>query len=66
MKSMALTVAGVVMLAAGILFALQGAGIVHWPAESSMLGERAWIENGIVLALIGVAGLLAAHRIRQR
>ena len=43
------------MLAFGTLFALQGAGVVHWPRESFMLDQRDWVENGIVVAMIGVA-----------
>lgn len=65
MKSLALALAGALILAAGILFALQGADIVHWPAESSMLGHRDWIEKGIALAMIGLAALFAARRIRK-
>jgi hypothetical protein len=56
---------GVLVTAAGVLFALQGAGIVHWPAESFMVGTRDWIEYGIVIAMIGVGLMLAARRMRQ-
>jgi hypothetical protein len=58
-----LVLAGGALIAFGSLFALQGAGIVHWPAESFMLGKSDWIEYGIVVALIGVALALSALRI---
>lgn len=36
----ALTLLGVLLILAGGLWALQGAGIVMWPAESFMLERR--------------------------
>jgi len=64
MKSAIITVIGVIVLAAGLLFALQGADVVHWPAESFMLGKRDWIERGIVVILMGLALILTGRRIR--
>ena len=52
-----------IVTAPGMLFALQGAGIVRWPAESFMIGTRDWIEYGIVIMLIGVGLMLAARKI---
>ena len=56
-----LYVFGTVLVAAGGLFILQGAGVVHWPPNSFMLGVRQWIENGIVIVLAGAAMLAAAR-----
>ena len=56
-----LYVFGTVLVAAGGLFILQGANLVHWPANSFMLGVRQWIENGIVIAMFGAAALVAAR-----
>jgi hypothetical protein len=56
-----LYVFGTVLVASGGLFILQGADIVHWPANSFMLGVRQWIENGIVIVLAGAAMLAAAR-----
>ena len=64
MKVVLLAIIGLVLLALGTLFALQGAGIVHWPAGSSMLDHREWIERGILVAMFGVAALFGARRIR--
>jgi hypothetical protein len=58
-------VLGVLVTAAGVLFALQGAGIVRWPAQSFMVGTNDWIEYGIVIAMIGVGLMVAARRMRQ-
>jgi hypothetical protein len=58
-----LSIAGLVLTAMGALFALQGSGFVRWPAESFMIGQRAWIEYGVVILLVGIAMLFAARRI---
>ena len=38
-----LQILGVALILAGGLWALQGAGIVMWPAESFMLAQREWV-----------------------
>ena len=65
MKAAAILMLGILILAAGVPFTLQGAGLVHWPRESFMLDNRDWVERGIVVALIGLALILTAWRIRQ-
>lgn len=65
MKSRVVLALGMIVTAAGLLFALQGSGAVHWPASSFMLGDRSWIEYGIVIMLMGIALVLTARRIRQ-
>lgn len=61
----ALTVLGVLMILAGTLWALQGAGLVMWPASSFMLQQQSWVTYGIATALAGVM-LLALGRRRRR
>jgi hypothetical protein len=65
MKPAIILLVGTVVLAFGLLFTLQGAGIVHWPRESFMLDQRDWVERGIVVMLIGLALMLTAWRIRK-
>ena len=65
MKSTLVLILGVLVFAGGTLFALQGSGVVHWPAESFMLDQRDWVEKGIVVAMIGAALMLTAWRIRK-
>lgn len=55
---------GVVLVLMGGLWALQGLGIVMWPAESFMLAQRQWAIYGAVVAAIGLA-LIAACRRRR-
>ncbi len=66
MKAAAILLIGIVILAFGVLFTLQGAGVVQWPPESFMINQRDWIERGVVVALIGLALILTAWRIRQK
>ena len=46
---------GVALVLSGGLWALQGLGLVMWPAESFMLADRSWALYG---GLTGVVGLL--------
>jgi hypothetical protein len=59
-----LTLLGAVLIVFGLFFALQGADIIHWPLQSTMLGRGTWIRNGLVIAAIGAATILGARRIR--
>ena len=65
MKPAAILVLGLIVLAFGTLFTLQGVGVVHWPRESFMIDQRVWVERGLVVALIGLALILTAWRIRR-
>ena len=57
----ALVPLGVLVAAFGVLFLLQGAGIVRWPAESFMLGRRVWVIWGAIIAAIGAALIVAGR-----
>lgn len=45
---------GVALMLSGGLWALQGLGLVMWPAESFMLAERQWALYGAITFLIGL------------
>ncbi len=57
-----LTIIGASFLAMGILWALQGAGIVRWPAQSFMISQSQWIYYGAGTALVGLVILIVARR----
>jgi hypothetical protein len=57
-----LTILGVLAVAMGVLWILQGTGYVHWPASSFMLDVRPWAWRGAALAAVGVALLWYARR----
>ena len=48
-----MVVIGVAALLAGLLFTLQGLGIVHWPRSSFMIEDRSWAVRGGVLRVGG-------------
>lgn len=47
-------VLGVALVLSGGLWALQGLGLVMWPAESFMLAQREWAIYGAVTVVVGV------------
>lgn len=57
-----LTVLGLLLIAAGGLWALQGSGVVMWPAESFMLRQKSWVTYGLVTAFVGVFMVALARR----
>jgi drug/metabolite transporter superfamily protein YnfA len=61
-----LSVAGIVMLAFGGLFLLQGMGVIRWPADSFMIDSRVWILRGSGIAVAGALLLILAQRRRRR
>lgn len=58
----ALIIVGSVLFLMGIFFALQGAGIIMWPADSFMLADGSWVGKGLVIALAGAAVILIGRR----
>jgi hypothetical protein len=56
------TIIGAALLAMGVLWACQGAGVIRWPAESFMIDARPWIYYGAVTALLGLVVLVLARR----
>lgn len=58
----ALRVAGVVLVALGLLFAAQGSGVLPYPAESAMVGRSPWVWRGLALAAAGAAAVWAGRR----
>jgi hypothetical protein len=62
---MMLRAAGMFLIAMGIIWALQGAGLLAWPANSFMLGQDHWVLRGLATAANGRA-LLGLVHYRQR
>lgn len=50
----------------GILWSLQGLGILMWPPQSFMLAQREWGLYGAITAGLGVVILLLTSRIGPR
>lgn len=56
---------GLAIAAFGVLFLLQGLGIVHWPRSSFMLDQRVWVVRGAAIAVAGLLIVLAGRRLRR-
>jgi uncharacterized protein (TIGR03382 family) len=56
MRALALMaqILGVALVLSGGLWALQGLGLVMWPAESFMLAQREWALYGAITVVVGV------------
>ena len=52
MRQNILIFAGILGLIFGLLFMLQGLGIIRWPPSSTMIDQHVWVVRGGVLALI--------------
>jgi hypothetical protein len=61
MKSL-LTLIGLLMLAAGVLFMGQGSGYIPWPAESFMISQTRWVYYGGVIAIVGLVLVILGRR----
>ena len=59
---LAFRIAGLLAVAFGTLFFLQGLDVVHWPASSFMLAKTIWCLWGGLIALAGVAMVWATRR----
>lgn len=60
----ALICLGIVLELFGLLFLLQGAGVVRWPASSFMIDQSIWIWAGGAMILAGSALYFLALRRR--
>jgi hypothetical protein len=60
-----LLVIGVAATLTGLLWIGQGLGYIHWPRSSFMLDQRPWADRGAGLAVIGLALILVARRLRR-
>jgi len=49
-----LTILGVILLLAGLVWMGQGSGYFPYPAESFMVNARPWIYYGAALAVVGL------------
>ena len=57
-----LTVVGFLLLAMGLLWMGQGAGIIRWPAESFMISQSQWIYYGGATAAVGLVLAILGRR----
>ncbi len=54
------------LVAFGLLWSLQGLGVLMWPTDSFMLARREWGLYGAITAGLGVIMLLLSARLGPR
>ncbi len=57
-----LTIAGVILLLAGLVWMGQGSGYFPYPRESFMISEFQWVYYGGITAAIGLVLIVLARR----
>jgi hypothetical protein len=57
-----LTIIGIVLMLAGLVWMGQGSGYFPYPPESFMISERQWIFYGGATALVGLLIVVFARR----
>jgi uncharacterized membrane protein YczE len=60
------TLIGIVLLAFGVLFLLQGMNVIRWPADSFMLGRQTWITRGAIIAAAAWPSPPSSASLRRR
>lgn len=56
---------GIALIAFGVIWVLQGLGMLDWPRGSFMYARSDWALYGAISAGIGVALLVLAGRLRR-
>ncbi len=57
----ALLLAGILLLALGLLFMAQGSGYFPYPAKSFMVGAVKWVYYGGAIAVVGIVLIFASR-----
>ena len=65
MNSIPIIIAGIVIAIFGIIFGLQGHGIVG-PEQSFMYQSSEWVNNGNYIAMFGVIIVLVGYVIEKK
>jgi len=57
-----LTVIGIILLIAGLVFMGQGSGYFPYPRSSFMISQTRWIYYGAGIAVVGLLFIVVARR----
>ena len=57
-----LTLIGIIVLLAGLVFMGQGSGYFPYPAESFMISQTRWVYYGAAIAVVGLFIVVFARR----
>jgi hypothetical protein len=61
---MVVGIAGVVLVAIGLVWIGQGTGVFTYPRSSFMINQTPWIFRGLLTSLIGLLIVWASRRFR--
>ena len=59
----ALLAVGVLAVLVGLIWIGQGTGYFPYPASSFMISQMPWAYGGVVLAAVGLVGVVVSRRI---
>ena len=65
MRSLPIIIPGVILVIFGIIFNFQGQGMVG-PETSFMYQNQDWIDNGIIISMIGVILILIGYFVEKK
>lgn len=63
MAAIMLKAIGATLIALGVMWALQGLGILTWPAASFMIAQREWALYGAITAMVGATAVWLGVRV---
>lgn len=61
-----LRIVGIALVVFGVLWALQGLGLLPWPADSFMIGDPQWVRTGAVATISGFLALIFERKLRSQ
>ncbi len=56
------TIVGIILLLAGVVFMGQGSGYFPYPASSFMIAQTRWVYYGAGIAVVGLVLIILARR----
>ena len=64
MRSLSIVIPGIILVIFGIIFSFQGQGMLG-PETSFMYENQEWIDNGIIISMIGVILILIGYIVEK-
>lgn len=65
MRSLSIVIPGIILVIFGIIFSFQGQGMLG-PETSFMYENQKWIDNGIIISMIGVILILIGYVVEKK
>ena len=65
MRSLSIVIPGIILVIFWIIFSFQGQGMLG-PETSFMYENQEWIDNGIIISMIGVILILIGYVVEKK